>query len=370
MIVDDLHNMQDKHKHIEFNKSYLAIGLMSGTSADGVDVSLIETNGLHDIKVVKDGFMPYPKHLQKKINHLMSGFGDQWSIARELTIKHIEAVKHLFSPDELHSAEIVGFHGQTIHHEPELMFTLQIGDPYLLAYHLQTPVVFNFRERDILYGGQGAPLVPIYHQNFLSGLIGIGTGIVNIGGISNITIVAESEERMMAGDVGPGCCIIDCILNDRKLPLTTTSNMGNINSAVSDIVLQDSFFQMPIPKSLDKNYFYKYMKNFYNLSSEDALTTAAFCTVKPILDMLDSCNLSKLLILGGGCQNYLITSLLKNFSKNIDIVNADNLDINSNNIESQAFAYLAVRSIKGLPISYPNCTGVIKPLSGGVFYQF
>ena len=374
------------------NKLYTAIGLMSGTSMDGVDASLIRSNGIDKFTKILDEYHEYDANLHQRLinlRNLILNFEDleKYSsiiheIEREMTIFHGKIIDQIsLKYDD--KIDLIGFHGQTIYHNPEKKITKQLGDGKLLSQLVKKRVIFDFRQEDIKNNGQGAPLTPIFH-NLISKYINkknqilFPIGFINIGGISNITKVLEAngniEENIEAFDSGPGNCLIDewIRINSKK----KFDNYGQIaqSGKIDQLILNqaiDNFEIQSYDKSLDiKNFDTSFARG---LSFEDGCTTITNFTAYLIAKGIEYSNKDKsknikYLICGGGRKNIFLINCIKNYSSkqtNISLDIIDNYEYDGDYIESQAFGYLAIRSFLNLPISFPKTTGCDKPTVGG-----
>lgn len=353
-------------------KTVWAIGLMSGTSLDGVDAALLKTDGQ---KIEAFGHaltVAYPQAFQQELRVLIAGQGDRAEIANRLTQYHIEAVDRLLIEGGIPRDEIalIGFHGQTILHAPEQGITEQIGNPRLLSSRTGIPVVFDFRSNDVAHGGQGAPLVPIFHVS-LSQLLDKPLVFLNIGGVANITYVGENDE-LIACDCGPGNAIInDLVFNHLGKTHDENGTLAHAGVARTDIVsayLENEFFKRPTPKSLDRNAFdLKLLEGLDVMTGAATLTQLVAACVKESFAHLPKVPV-EVLVCGGGRHNPAIMAALKAMLP-CPVVPVEAHGLNGDALEAQAFAYLAVRSAKDLPISFPGTTGVKQPLSGGALYK-
>ena len=365
-------------------KSWISLGLMSGTSGDGVDASIIRTNGINEYELIKDKYFEYDSKIYKdihnlkekihKIEHLNKYKDEINNLERKITIFHAEIIKQLNISEDT----IIGFHGQTIYHNPDEKITRQMGNGKLLNQLTNKKIVFNFRKFDILNGGQGAPLTPVFHYLIcIKNEIRLPVCFLNIGGISNITIIKDKENlsELISKDIGPGNCLIDAWVRknsnkkfdqDGNLALTGTKNEIIFEQA------QELYFNRNSKKKLsfDVNDFDISFARGLNLS--DGVATLTDFTASIIAEEL-SLSLKKIeektldiLICGGGRKNkVLLQKIQKNISPNFNLKLVDNYKINGDFIESQAFAFLAIRSIQGLPISFPGTTGCKKACIGG-----
>ena len=374
------------------SKLYTAIGLMSGTSMDGVDLSLVRSDGIDQFNNVLDKYYEYDTNLHNRLvdlRNLILNIEDlkKYSqklneLEREITLFHSKIVNEV-SLKYNGEIDFVGFHGQTIFHSPEEKISRQLGDGKLMSQLIKKDVIFDFRQEDLKNKGQGAPLVPIFH-NLLSKNINDNYQInfpicfINIGGISNITKIIKNDERLEenleAFDVGPGNCMIDeWVRRNSKHKLDQNGSIaksGKINQLILNQVI-DNFKINSFKKSLDiKNFDISFARG---LSLEDGCATITDFTAYLIAHGIEYSNGSnekpiKYFVCGGGRKNSFLIQSIKNYLSNkinisLDLV--DDYNFNGDYIESQAFGYLAVRSYLNLPISYPKTTGCETPTVGG-----
>ena len=353
----------------EHSKIYRVIGLMSGTSLDGIDAALISTDGENIVR--RENFLsfPYDPSMREKIRSCFYVTGPSVApVEYELTMLHSEAVFKLLQKASLHARDIdlIGFHGQTTSHIPEKGMTVQIGDGRLLAKMTGIDVINDFRTTDVRSGGQGAPLVPIYHQA-LAAMLKKPVLFLNIGGVANVTFVGE-RGRLLAFDTGPGNALIDdWMLKKSGRPYDDNGGcaaQGIVDEVILAELLQNPYFAARPPKSLDRNSFSQDLCSSLSLQDGAATLTAftaasiekslAYLPEKPV----------QIVVSGGGRLNKtLMRMLAERLSLPVDDIGA--LGLNGDAIEAEAFAYLAVRSLKGLPISFPETTGVPRPMTGG-----
>jgi len=356
-----------------------SIGLMSGTSLDGIDAALLKTDGNEILEIGDWLTIPFQETLRHKIREAVYMRGDILATEHELTLAHADAVKELlkkssFKPKDI---EVIGFHGQTIAHRPDQGITWQIGNGALLAEKTGINVVCDFRRRDVAAGGQGAPLVPLFHAAMVK-YADLPVAIVNIGGIANITWIGRSENSgndilaldIMAFDSGVG----NVLLNEWIFKHTgkyfdcdgEIAASGTINQAILDAYLQDNFFLQAPPKSLDRNYFD--LQRLEGLSLQDGAATLSEFTAITIADAYKHfpSPAKHFYICGGGRHNKTLMNSIRKYIPNAKPV--ETLGWQGDAIEAQAFAYLAVRSLKKLPLSLPTTTGVRNPVTGGAFY--
>jgi anhydro-N-acetylmuramic acid kinase len=373
-------------------KLYTAIGLMSGTSMDGVDVSLIRSDGFNQLINVLDEYFEYNKILHKELielRNLILTIDDLKlhanrinELEREITLFHSKIVNEisLKYKDEI---DLIGFHGQTIFHSPDQKISKQLGDGKLMSQLVKKKVIYDFRQEDLANNGEGAPLSPIFH-NLLSRNINEKYSInfpvcfLNIGGISNITKIIKKdeklEENLEAFDSGPGNCMIDEWIRKNSKNNFDKNGLIAKSGKIDQLILNqiiDNFELKSFDKSLDiKDFDISFARG---LSLEDGCATVTNFTAYLIAKGIEHANGNnndpiKFLVCGGGRKNdYLINSIKSYLShkQNISLNSIDDYSLNGDYIESQAFGYLAIRSFLNLPISYPKTTGCIKPTVGG-----
>ncbi len=343
-----------------------AIGLMSGTSLDGVDAAYLETDGVHIQVFGPTLTIPYTPNLRAKVRHLID-LGQSapphliTEAEDELTLIHAEAVLALDTP-----ADIIGFHGQTILHAPQRRLTWQIGNAERLAVLTHTQVAHDFRQADVAAGGQGAPLVPIFHAA-LAAALPRPLLIVNIGGVANVTFLA-ADGTLLACDTGPGCALLDDWMAHRTgTPIDQDGRAaaaGTPSEPILAILLAHPYFAQPAPKSLDRQHFAATLAQLAHLSTEDGAATLAALTARAIAALPLPAPPLRVLVAGGGRHNPAIMAALAATTP-APVAPVEAAGWNGDALEAQCFAYLAVRVHHGLPLSYPGTTGVPAPWVGG-----
>jgi anhydro-N-acetylmuramic acid kinase len=357
-------------------KLYRALGLMSGTSIDGIDAALIETDGHDHIKPL--GFLsdPYSADFREKLRrHLGNAQGAAdpavAEFERELTERHAEIALRLLSKLG-EKADLIGFHGQTLYHHPEMRMTIQIGDGALLASMTGVDVVNDFRTADVLAGGNGAPLVPLYHRALVATLPK-PILVLNIGGVSNVTWVGGAQDNdILAFDVGPGNALIDdWVLRHTGHPFDTNGLLaaaGTVDASSVDRALAIEFFQRQPPKSLDRDDFRKFVPE--HLNAADGAATLTMITARAVnagLRFLPQ-RPGTIYVAGGGRLNVTLMRWISDIT-GLKVFPVDQLGWSGDGLEAEAFAWLAVRSILALPLSLPMTTGVPRPMLGGRLHR-
>ncbi|MGE0717176.1 MAG: anhydro-N-acetylmuramic acid kinase [Alphaproteobacteria bacterium] len=349
-----------------------AIGLMSGTSLDGVDAALIDTDGEAVTATGAALTHPYPPAFRERLRSVLGGVGDVAGVARELTERHADAVRDLLGRAGLapRDVAVVGFHGQTILHRPADRRTWQIGDGAFLARATGIDVVADFRSADVAAGGEGAPLAPALHAA-LAAELERPLAILNIGGVANVTWIGP-DGHLIAFDTGPGNALVDdWVLRRTGRPYDADgalAHAGRVDAAVLARLLAHPYFARPAPKSLDRDDFQG--DTWRHLETADGAATLAAFTIGSIVRALDHCPAAprRWLVGGGGRHNgALLAGLRAALGVPVDPVEAVGWDGDA--LEAQAFAFLAVRSMRGLPLSFPGTTGVPRPMSGGVHHS-
>lgn len=359
-----------------FDTPRWVLGLMSGTSADGVDGALLQ--------LCKDGikswgptlYHAYSDDLRQSILKAMGeGQTVPLRLEHDITVAHYKLVRSLIRQSKI-IPDLIGFHGQTMFHVPRIgkhkARTLQIGDAANLAHWLNIPVVGQFRLQDIHSGGEGAPLVPIFHRAMLEPLLSshelAHCAVINIGGVCNVTLF-NADGALIAGDVGPGCALIDDWIN---LQTTMTYDdfselalQGQVHHDVAQRWLQDvAFFAQPLPKSADRLQWRGFLNNLESLGIADIAATLTHLTVSALKQHLPI-TIDTLYVAGGGRKH---VCLMHNLSQYYRVLCVDDIGCSGDFLEAYAFAFLARQSILKWPISFTGTTGVLQPTSGGVLY--
>jgi anhydro-N-acetylmuramic acid kinase len=353
-------------------KLFRALGLMSGTSIDGIDAALIETDGQNHVRPLGFFGRPYTVETRARLRKNLGnskGVKDPEVAAfeRELTELHAEIALELLRKLDA-QADIIGFHGQTLYHRPENKVTIQIGDGKLLAKLTKIDVVNDFRRADVLAGGNGAPLVPLYHRALVA-KHSKPVLILNIGGVSNVTwIGGERDDDILAFDVGPGNAMIDdWVFRHTGRPFDYNGELaalGKVDAEHVATVFDAPFFKRQPPKSLDRDEFAKFVPEHLNAADGAAtLTTITAKAVAHALAFLPE-KPKAIYVAGGGRHNVTLMKWIE-FISGLTVHSVDTLGWSGDGLEAEAFGWLAVRSVLGLPLSLPKTTGVAKPMRGG-----
>ena len=361
--------------------SELYIGLMSGTSADGINAALVDFSQSAP-KLVASFYQEYTPELRQIIIGLCHPGQDEINRLGELDVTlgkaFAGAVKALLS-DPAHanySIRAIGSHGQTIRHHPIRQFTLQIGDPNIIAAETGVTTVADFRRRDIAHGGQGAPLVPAFHQHVFANTE-MNRVVVNIGGIANITLLPTSG-KVFGFDTGPGNTLLDAWTEKHlQLPYDKDGEWaakGNVHPDILNNLLNDPFFKLPPPKSTGREYFNlswleKYLPK--NISAVDVQATLVELTACSIIDTLSQHIASgEILICGGGVHNHFLMSRLTSLATNFSVASTEKCGVDPDCVEAMAFAWLAKQTLEKKPGNLTAVTGATKhAILGAVYFS-
>ncbi len=360
----------------EVMSALTAIGLMSGTSMDGVDAAILRTDGERLVEAGPALTLPYPSAFRDRLRAIMGRRANDKGVEQvsaELTDFHIEAVNSLIEENRISisNIDIIGFHGQTILHRPGDRLTVQIGDGGRLAKALGISVAYDFRSADVAAGGQGAPLVPLFHAALASRL-DLPVAMLNIGGVANVTWIG-GENEILAFDTGPGNAPIDDwvskaagLAQDEDGHLARS---GKVDRPRIEQALSDSYFARKPPKSLDRYGFTASLVD--GLSAADGAATLTEFTAESIAAASRHfpAPAKTWIVCGGGRHNSWLMARLAARIAPGKIIQCDTLGWDGNMLEAQAFAYLAVRVLRGLPLSLPSTTGVPRPMPGGKIAQ-
>jgi anhydro-N-acetylmuramic acid kinase len=361
---------------------------MSGTSMDGIDLAMLVTDGEHVVERGPSTTVPYDAAFRRRIERALEAAkpvskrsdrpGDLAELEREITLRHVHAVRDFLKAagGNQPKPEVIGFHGQTVLHRPQQALTVQLGDGGLLARETGIPVVYDMRANDMVHGGQGAPLVPAYHAALARTLSGPWRGkspiaFVNIGGISNVTWVPETGDPI-AFDSGPGNALIDQWVSAHGgVPYDAGGAIGSEGGVVRTVVdsyLGKPFFTKKAPKSLDRYDFT--LAEAEGLELSDGARTLAAVSAEAILAAASQLpEPPKLwIVCGGGRKNPHILADMRAGS-DAEVILAEDAGFEGDAMEAEAWAYLAVRSLRSLPLTWPTTTGCRQAITGGVLAE-
>ena len=371
-------------------KFYTSLGLMSGTSMDGIDASIIRSDGENEYESTFDEFFEYDQALYKDLVNLRNKINSAndiivnselvSEIERKITLYHAEICNKIINKSD-YEVDLIGFHGQTIFHDASQKISKQLGDGSLLSSLLKKDVIYNFRANDIANGGQGAPLAPIFHNLIINkNKIELPVFILNIGGIANITIITSNKnDDLISYDIGPGNCLLDEWVRKHTSYRYDLNGKAASIGKIDEIILNqatENFENINKNKNLSfdiKDFDLSFVRG---LSYEDGLSTLTKFTSEIICDSIikntkkDKTNKINLLVCGGGRKNLtLIENIRNKLPNNINLNLIDDYNINGDFIESQAFAYLAIRSLLKKEISFVKTTNVKKSCTGGILVK-
>ena len=363
---------------------------MSGTSGDGVDASIINSDGKGQFKVLINKYFQYTDDISENIYKLKRNINkvedvkkyvsEINNLERKITLFHSNVVSNFTTKNDF-EIDLVGFHGQTILHSPKDKYSKQLGDGKLLSQLSKKKVIYNFRQNDLVEGGEGAPLSPIFHQLIVKEKkIDLPICILNIGGISNLTLIGDlKEENLISKDIGPGNCLIDEWMRRNKKgnydKNGEAASIGKTNELILNQALED--FENVTDKNINSFDVNDFEINFLRgLDLEDGASTITDFTsniiASKLLSEISKSNLkiTKIILCGGGRKNKtLIDRIKKHCGNEVKFETTDDYGVDGDFVESQAFAFLAIRSFFELPISFPNTTGCKSPSTGGVLVK-
>jgi anhydro-N-acetylmuramic acid kinase len=378
-------------------KNYTALGLMSGTSMDGVDASIIKSDGNREYSVKLDKYFEYGEKLRQKLidirakiliaDDLKASSEEIVELEREITLFHANAVNEILDTSKI-EVDLIGFHGQTIFHDSKKKISKQLGDGKLLSQLTKKLVVYDFRQNDLKNGGQGAPLAPIFHNAMVNKYLNkelnksYSVNILNIGGIANITETVKWEDffrphdkKIRASDISPGNCLIDEWVRKNSKNKFDKDGLFASNGKTDDLILNQALenfnIDPPYEESLDVNDFdISFVKGLTLENGASTLTDFTASLISKALTLFHSGPIAGevWLVCGGGRKNKYLLKTIESFKK-VVLHPSEKYGIDGDFVESQAFGYLAIRSFLKLPISFPTTTGCKEPTTGGVIVK-
>lgn len=363
------------------------IGLMSGTSLDGVDIALIQVLPTGSIKLIDFNYIPLPLHLSEQLAEVSVAQYVDLELLGQLGIELAKlcalGCNNLLTNNQLNSEQVtaIGSHGVTVRHRPELehSFTLQITDPNTLAALTNIDVIADFRGMDVAFGGQGAPLVPKFHQALMTSVNQTEQGIfVNLGGIANITVL-EQGKPVIGYDTGPANTLMNLwckrVTGKEFDADGKWARSGHVNQTLLSNMLADDYFSLSAPKSTGKERFnWTWLEGMLAtlnepIEAEDIQATLLMLTAKSIADQIQRFNVQQLLLCGGGAQNGYLVETLKRLLPEHDIKNTDALGVDSDAMEAMAFAWFAYCRVNNITANVPSVTGAKHPVVLGAWYS-
>ncbi|MBF0213712.1 MAG: anhydro-N-acetylmuramic acid kinase [Magnetococcales bacterium] len=362
----------------------IAVGLMSGTSADGIDAVLVRTDGESPPRVLADLELPYPDELHQRILSLYQpseGELDRMgALHRELGERFAEAALAVCRRGGLamERVHVIGSHGQTVRHRPPI-FTCQIGDPFIIAARTGVTTIADFRPADLAKGGEGAPLTPLFHQVLFS-RPGQRVAVVNLGGVANITALpGHPEHPLIAGDTGPANSLMDLLATRLNQGIRTVDRQGaaatrgRVHAEALNWLMSHPYLERSFPKSTGREEFggdllNQFLTLFPTLEGDDGFATLAQFTVESVaqacIRLLPPAP-ERLILCGGGARNQSLVERLERRLPGTRISDAVDLGVDADTLEAQAFAWFAVRTLKGMTSSLPGATGAQLPAALG-----
>lgn len=351
-----------------------AIGVISGTSMDGIDVSIVTSDGQDTPRFSAGASYPYRDSTRRELQALVAEAERALTeplveLEAAVTADHLAAVQRFIAEQKLDPAgiDLVGLHGQTVYHRPEQRFTRQLIDGPAVAQALGIPTVDRFRHADVAAGGEGAPFAPLYHRA-LAQALEQPVMVLNLGGVGNVTYI--DGETVIAFDTGPASAILDDFVLRRQGRAYDADGAlaasGQVRQELVAGFMQNPYFDRPAPKSLDRNDFHRRAQVVDALPDADGAATLAAFTIESVVASLRHVPdvPKRWLVTGGGRLNrHFMARLSQRLGVPVEPVEAAGWDGDA--LEAQTFAYLAIRSVKGLPLSLPGTTGVPQPLTGG-----
>ena len=353
--------------------SIMALGAMSGTSLDGVDAAMLLTDG---IEIQSFGTTDYRPYTAEEVTALRAALG-KWPEEDLGQAPEVTHSAHLDLLSRFEGAEVVGFHGQTLAHDPQGRGTHQMGDGASLSRSLGVPVVWDFRSKDVASGGEGAPLAPFFHFA-CARWIGADAPMcfLNLGGVGNLTWIdptksaPEEEGALLAFDTGPANAPLnDLMMRRRGLDCDRDGALaasGKVSERALGAFLKNAFFAKRPPKSLDRDDFNEALSLTETLEDADAAATLTAMSAAAVKQGMSFCPSppDRVLVTGGGRLNPVMMQMLQEML-GCPVMPVETVGLDGDMLEAQAFAYLAVRVLRGLPTSAPSTTGVGVPVVGG-----
>ena len=339
---------------------YIALGCMSGTSLDGIDCSLIKSDGVSYVSEISNQYIPYSKDLQTKLHDVMrKEYLDDIKVINQLNKEFKESINDFIKKNNF-KIDLIAMHGQTVYHDEKTKISIQLFDKNI-KFDTSSPVICNFRKNDLLNGGNGAPIMPEFHRVIASKLDLKKVIFVNIGGVTNITII--DNQKITAGDSSYGNAMVNDLINEKigekfDVDGLLSKNGKKIDNLFNQLI-SDNYFFKNLPKSLDRNYFHKYLNNFIK---EKELNNSIYTLLEVIPFAINSLISQKsdfnIILMGGGRKNLTLQKLFRKYFDSVSLI--DEYQMDGDFIESQGMALLGIRYLLKKQSTYYETTKVLK----------
>ena len=339
---------------------YIALGCMSGTSLDGIDCSLVKSDGVSYVTDISNEFIPYSDGLQLKLrNVILKGYLDDIKVINQLNQEYKDSINNFIKKNNL-EIDLIAMHGQTVYHDQKTKISIQLFDKSI-RFNTNSPVICNFRKNDLLNGGNGAPIMPEFHRVLANQLDLKKVIFVNIGGVTNITVI--DNQKITAGDSSFGNAIVNDLIYEKTKERFdvdgSLSNNGQKIDVLFNRIISDKYFLENLPKSLDRNYFHKYIDNsIKDKNLNDLIYTLLEVIPFAISSLISSQSDFKIILIGGGRKNLTLQKIFSKYFDNISLI--DNYQIDGDFIESQGMALLGIRYMLKKQSTYYETTKVLK----------
>ena len=339
---------------------YIALGCMSGTSLDGIDCSLVKSDGVSYVTDISNEFIPYSDDLQLKLrNVILKGYLDDTKVINQLNQEYKDSINNFIKKNNF-EIDLIAMHGQTIYHDQKTKISIQLFDKSI-RFNTNSPVICNFRKNDLLNGGNGAPIMPEFHRVLANQLNLKKVIFVNIGGVTNITVI--DNQKITAGDSSFGNAIVNDLIYEKTKERFdvdgSLSNNGQKIDLLFNRIISDKYFLENLPKSLDRNYFHKYIDNsIKDKNLNDLIYTLLEVIPFAINSLISSQPDFKIILMGGGRKNLTLQKIFSKYFDNISLI--DNYQIDGDFIESQGMALLGIRYMLKKQSTYYETTKVLK----------
>ena len=339
---------------------YIALGCMSGTSLDGIDCSLVKSDGVSYVTDISNEFIPYSDDLQLKLrNVILKGYLDDTKVINQLNQEYKDSINNFIKKNNF-EIDLIAMHGQTIYHDQKTKISIQLFDKSI-RFNTNSPVICNFRKNDLLNGGNGAPIMPEFHRVLANQLDLKKVIFVNIGGVTNITVI--DNQKITAGDSSFGNAVVNDLIYEKTKERFdvdgSLSNNGQKIDVLFNRIISDKYFLENLPKSLDRNYFHKYIDNsIKDKNLNDLIYTLLEVIPFAISSLISSQSDFKIILMGGGRKNLTLQKIFTEYFDNISLI--DNYQIDGDFIESQGMALLGIRYMLKKQSTYYETTKVLK----------